>query len=121
MYEGAFIHTTSRPVVQAVVETVEDVEELRPKALVEPNLGFQGLVHVRVCTRAVTRHRLTKIAQKGEAQMLTAPTIRQVPSAAPIRKGSTMKLRYLKATYALALLVAFVVAAGAGSKFHGNG
>lgn len=30
-----------------------------------------------------------------------------------------MKLRTLKAAYALALLVAFVVAAGAGSKFHG--
>jgi hypothetical protein len=30
-----------------------------------------------------------------------------------------MKLHALKASYALALLVAFVVAAGAGSKFHG--
>jgi hypothetical protein len=32
-----------------------------------------------------------------------------------------MKLRLLKTTYALALLVSFVVASGAGSKFHGNG
>jgi hypothetical protein len=32
-----------------------------------------------------------------------------------------MKLRLLKTSYSLALLVAFVVAAGAGSKFHGNG
>jgi hypothetical protein len=30
-----------------------------------------------------------------------------------------MKIRLLKASYALALLIAFVVAAGAGSKFHG--
>jgi hypothetical protein len=29
-----------------------------------------------------------------------------------------MKLRVLRAAYALAALVAFVVAAGAGSKFH---
>ena len=42
-------------------------------------------------------------------------------STADSTEGITMKLRYLKATYALALLVAFVVAAGAGSKFHGNG
>jgi hypothetical protein len=36
-------------------------------------------------------------------------------------KLRNLKLRYLKATYALALVVAFVMASGAGSKFHGDG
>jgi hypothetical protein len=35
-----------------------------------------------------------------------------------LRKGNEMKLRILRAAYALAALTAFVVAAGAGSKFH---
>jgi hypothetical protein len=35
-----------------------------------------------------------------------------------IERSNRMKLRILKAAYALAALTAFVVAAGAGSKFH---
>jgi hypothetical protein len=60
------------------------------------------------------------MAQKGEARIFEFPIIRLV-----LQRHSTeridMKLRLLKASYSLALLVAFVVAAGAGSKFHGNG
>jgi hypothetical protein len=57
-----------------------------------------------------------EIAQKGDARKLPAPTIRQV-YCGPL-KETIMKLRVLRAAYALAALVAFVVAAGAGSKFH---
>lgn len=60
------------------------------------------------------------MAQKGDARIAATQIIRQAPLRTP-PEGINMKLRYLKATYALALLVAFVVAAGAGSKFHGNG
>lgn len=59
------------------------------------------------------------MAQKGEALTFAAQTIRG--SAAVLHGRSNMKLHALKAAYALALLVAFVVAAGAGSKFHGLG
>jgi hypothetical protein len=58
-------------------------------------------------------------AQKGEARVADLPTIRQAMRS--LFKELEMKLRILKASYGLALLVAFVVAAGAGSKFHGLG
>jgi hypothetical protein len=60
------------------------------------------------------------MAQKGEARILEFPII-SPGSTAYSTERIEMKLRLLKASYALALLVAFVVAAGAGSKFHGNG
>jgi hypothetical protein len=63
---------------------------------------------------------LRKIARKGEARMGVAETIRRV-YCGPTFGRSNMKLRILRASYALAALVSFVVAAGAGSKFHGSG
>jgi hypothetical protein len=45
-------------------------------------------------------------------------TIQQALYCGPSSKESSMKLKVLRTAYALAALVAFVVASGAGSKFH---
>lgn len=49
--------------------------------------------------------------------MAVALTIQQALTAVPSKELS-MKLKVMRTAYAVAALVAFVVAAGAGSKFH---
>jgi hypothetical protein len=68
--------------------------------------------------RRVRTSRLKKMARKGDARKAVPLTIQQAVSAVIARKESIMKLRVLRAAYALAAVVSFVVAAGAGSKFH---